>query len=213
VSPTFWRLVTEEPLARATVLDVGTGRGRIALGLAPLARHVVGIDRDAEAIAEATRRAEAAGLTNVEFVVADAEKIELVHIAPQVHARPALVVAHLYFAGTLVEEASRALLPGGVLAFVAFHVDQWQETGRRSRFAHDEAEVRALLAECHFTIEHLEVEREVQHFASVEEALAAAVGLSERWRADGRWFNYVRFLEQGGRTLTRSHLIVKARRA
>jgi SAM-dependent methyltransferase len=213
VSPTFWRLVTAEPLANATVLDVGTGRGRLALALAPLVRRVVGIDRDAEAIAEASRRAETARLTNVEFVTADVEKIEFVNIVPRrVHAHPDLVVAHLYFADTLVEEASKALQPGGVLACVAFHVDQWQETGRRSRFAHDEAQVRTLLAECDFTLEHLEVEREVQRFASVEEALAAAIGLEERWRADGRWFNYVKFLEEGGRTLTRSHLIVKARR-
>ncbi len=56
------------------------------------------------------------------------------------------------------------------------------------------------------------MEREVQRFASVEEALAAAVGLEERWRADGRWFRYIAFLESGGRTLTRSHLLVKARR-
>jgi len=57
------------------------------------------------------------------------------------------------------------------------------------------------------------VEREVRRFGSLEEALAAAIGLQERWRADGRWFRYVRFLEEGGRTLTRSHLIVKGRRA
>ena len=69
-----------------------------------------------------------------------------------------------------------------------------------------------MLAAHGFNIEHLDVEREVQRFASVEEALAAAIGLEERWRADGRWFNYLKFLEEGGRTLTRSHLIVKARR-
>ena len=207
VSPTFWRLLTSEPLAQATVLDIGTGRGRIALALAPLARRVIGIDRDAEAIAEARQRAVATGLTNVEFVSADVEKLEYAH------AQPELVVAHLYFADTLVEHASKALPPGGVLAFVAFHVDQWRETGRRSRFAVDEDHIRTLLAERDFSVEHLEVEREVQRFGSVEEALAAAIALEERWRSDGRWFNYLKFLEQGGRTLTRSHLIAKARRA
>jgi hypothetical protein len=60
--------------------------------------------------------------------------------------------------------------------------------------------------------EHVEVEREVRHFDSVEAALAAAIGLQERWKTDGRWFHYVRFLEEGGRTLTRSHLLVKARK-
>jgi hypothetical protein len=61
-------------------------------------------------------------------------------------------------------------------------------------------------------VEHLAVEREVQEFGSVEEALAGAIGLQEKWRSDGRWFRYIKFLEEGGRTLTHSHLIVKARR-
>ena len=207
VSPTFWRLVTEEPLARATVIDVGTGRGRIALALAPLVCRVLGIDRDADAIADARRQAEAASVTNVEFVVGDAEKVELAELAS-----PDLVTAHLYFADSLVERAARALGRGGVIAAVAFHVDQWQETGRRSRFAYDDAQVGTLLVAHGFRVEHLEVERDVQRFASVEHALAAAIGLEERWRADGRWFNYLKFLEEGGRTLTRSHVIVKARR-
>lgn len=210
VSPTFWRLVTGEPLARATVLDVGTGRGRIALALAPLARRVVGVDRDAEAIAEATQRAEAAGLANVEFIVADAEKVELRDLVDG--ARPSVITAHLYFADALVERAARILEPGGVLATVAFHAEQWQETGRRSRFAYEEPQVRALLAAHGFDVEHLEIEREVQRFGSVEEALAAAIGLQERWRSDGRWFNYLKFLEEGGRTLTRAHVLLKARR-
>ena len=62
-------------------------------------------------------------------------------------------------------------------AFVAFHVDQWRETGRRSRFAYDEVQARRSLAAAGFAVEHLEVEREVQCFGSVEEGLAAAVGL------------------------------------
>ena len=199
-----------EALARATVVDVGTGRGRVALAVAPLAGRVVGVDRDGDAIAEAIQHARAAGLKNVEFVTADAEKIELGELVPG--ARPSLVTAHLYFSDALVERAARALAPGGALTAVAFHADQWQETGRRSRFAYDEPALRALLLAHGFAIEHLEIEREVQRFASVEEALAAAIGLQERWRSDGRWFNYLKFLEEGGRTLTRSHLIVSARR-
>jgi hypothetical protein len=112
----------------------------------------------------------------------------------------------------IVERAALALAPGHVLAFVAFHAEQWRETGRRSRFAYDEGQVTALLERAGFALEGLEVDREVQRFGSVEEGLAAAVGLQERWQADGRWFHYIRFLEEGGRTLTRAHLVVKARR-
>jgi hypothetical protein len=95
---------------------------------------------------------------------------------------------------------------------VSFHVDQWKETGKVSRFAYDEARMRAALESRGFSVEALEVEREVRRFDSVEEGLAAAVGLEDRWKADGRWFRYIAFLESGGRTLTRSHLLVKARR-
>jgi SAM-dependent methyltransferase len=206
VSPTFWSLVTAEPLDALTVLDVGAGSGRVALGLAPLARRVVAVDRDASAIDEARRRAAAAGLGDVECVVGDVETTEYAAFAPD------LITAHLCMSDAIVERAARALAPRRVFAFVAFHTDQWRETGRPSRFAYDEARARRVLGAAGFAVEHLEIEQEVQKFASVEQALAAAVGLAERWKADGRWFHYVRFLEEGGRTLTRSHLIVKARR-
>jgi predicted TPR repeat methyltransferase len=167
---------------------------------------VVGIDRDAGAVDEARRHARLAGAGNVEFVVADAEIEEYAPFAPD------LVVAHLCMSDAIVERAARALAPGQVLAFVAFHAEQWCETGRRSRFAYDEARMTALLQRTGFVVESLEVDREVQRFASVEEGLAAAIGLQERWRVDGRWFHYIKYLEEGGRTLTRAHLVVKARR-
>lgn len=206
ISSTFLALVRAEPLGDVTVLDVGTGGGRVALALAPRCRRVVGLDRDAGLVAQARQRAAAAGLANVEFLVADVEAIEYEGFHPD------LVVAHLCLSDAIAERAGRALAPRRVFAFVAFHADQWRETGRRSRFAYDEDQARAVLARAGFTVEHLEVEREVRTFGSVEEALAAAVGLEEKWRADGRWFRYLKFLEEGGRTLTRAHLLVKARR-
>jgi SAM-dependent methyltransferase len=207
VSPVFWRLLTVEPLAESTVLDVGTGTGRVALALAPMCRRVVGVDRAADSIGEARRAAARARLGNAEFVVGDVE-------ADEYGAwRPDLVVAHLCMSDAIMTRAGRALAPGRVFSFVAFHMDQWRETGRASRFAYDEERARRVLADEGFVVEHLEVEREVTTFGSVEAALAAVLGLEERWRVDGRWFHYIRFLEEGGRTLTRSHLIVKARRS
>lgn len=196
-----------EALEELSALDVGTGDGRVALALAPRCRRVVGIDRAAASIAEASRRAAAARLTNVELIVADAEAGEYVVWAPE------LVVAHLCVSDEIIDRAGRALGPRRVLAFVAFHVDQWRETGRPSRFAYDEDHARSALARAGFVVEHLEVERRVTTFGSVEEALAAVVALEERWKVDGRWVQYLRFLERGGRTLTQSHLLVKARRA
>jgi len=207
VSPRFLALLAGEPLGGSRVLDVGCGSGRLSLALAPVSRSVVGLDRDVPALEEARRRAAAAGLANVEFHQADVE------VAPYEPWRPDLVTAHLCASEAIIERAAAALPAGAALAMVAFHVDQWKETGRVSRFAFDEARMRAALVARGFTVEALEVEREERRFGSVEEGLAAAVGLEDRWRADGRWFRYIAFLESGGRTLTRSHLLVKARRA
>jgi SAM-dependent methyltransferase len=206
LSAVFLERLKSEPLADLTVLDAGTGSGRVALALAPLCRAVVGVDRDAKAIDEARRRAAAAKLSNVRFVVGD---IEVEEYAP---FKPDLVVAYLCMSDAIAERAGRALRPGQVFAFVALHNDQWKETGRPSRFAYGETGVRRLLKKTGFTVEHLEVERDVKAFASVEEGLAAALGLQERWKQDGRWFRYVKFLEDGGRTLTRAQLVVKARK-
>jgi len=206
VSARFLDLLAAEQLDRSRVLDLGCGAGRIALALAPVARWVVGLDREPTLIAEARQRAEAAGLGNVEFHEADVESL------PYDPWRPDLVTAHLCASDAIVERAAKALPSGGALAMVAFHVDQWKETGRVSRFAYDEARMRSVLEASGLAVLALEVEREVKRFGSVEEGLAAAVGLQDRWKADGRWFRYIAFLEGGGRTLTRSHLIVKARR-
>jgi len=206
VSARFLDLLAQEPLGRSRVLDVGCGAGRLALALAPAASWVVGVDRDATLIQEARRRASVTGLSNVEFHEADVESRSYDPWSPD------LVTAHLCASDAIIERASAALRPGACLAMVAFHVDQWEETGKVSRFAYDEARMRGVLEGQGFRVEVLEVEREVQRFTSVEEGLAAALGLEERWKADGRWFRYLAFLESGGRTLTRSHLLVKARR-
>jgi SAM-dependent methyltransferase len=207
LSPAFLELLEAEPLGELTVLDVGTGAGRLALALAPRARAVVGVDREARLIDEARKSAAAAGLKNVRFVVGD---VEVEEYAP---FKPDMVVAHLCVSDAVAERAGRVLKAGGVFAFVALHTDQWKETGRPSRFAYGEVGAKRLLKKCGFTVETLKVERAVAQFETVEQGLAAAVALQEKWKQDGRWFRYVKFLEEGGRTLTRAHLVVKARKA
>lgn len=206
VSPRFLALLEAEDLKDKVVLDVGCGAGRLALLLAPRCWRVIGIDQDERAIADARARAAEEGIGNAEFSVADAEIVEYDRFAPQ------LIVAHLCMSDVIIARAGRALAPGDCLAFVCFHVDQWRETGRPSRFAYDEARLASVLRGSGFLPEHVEVEREVTRFATVEEGLALAVGIEDKWKVDGRWLRYVEFLEHGGRTLTRSHLIAKARR-
>ena len=213
VNPRFWSLVVGEPLSGVDVVDVGTGAGRIALAVAPSCREVVGIERDAELVAEAERRARHAGLRNARFIVADADALaDFCTPAPEVRIAPSLVTAHMFLSDALVTISARSLPVGGALVCAGFHVDHWRETGRASRFAYDESKMTGLLDAAGFAVEHIGVEREVREFRSLEEALAAAVGLEERWRADGRWFRYIEFLERGGRTLTHAILVAKARR-
>lgn len=206
-SPRFLAALAAEGLEALRVLDVGCGAGRLTLWLAPRVKHVTGLDRDPAAIRDARRLVGAARLSNVEFHEADVEREEYDRWQPD------LVTAHLCASDGIIERAGRALAPGQCVAMVAFHVEQWKETGKVSRFAYDEGRIERVLRFHGFTPEVMEVEREVTRFASVEEGLAAAVGLEDKWRADGRWFRYIAFLEEGGRTLTRAHLIVKARRS
>lgn len=207
LSPRFLALLAAEGLEGRRALDVGCGTGRLTLWLAPRVKHVVGLDRDARALADARRLADDGGLANVEFHEMDVDREEYVRWQPE------LVTAHLCASDAIIERAGRALAPGHCLAMVAFHVDQWRETGKVSRFAYDESRMACVLRAAGFAPEVMEVERDVVRFRSVEEGLAAAVGLEDKWRSDGRWFRYIAFLEQGGRTLTRAHLLVTARRS
>jgi SAM-dependent methyltransferase len=206
VSPKFLALLEAEDLKDKVVLDVGCGAGQLTFLIASRCRRVIGIDRDERAIREARARAAAERLANAEFSVVDAEAVEYDSFGPQ------LIVAHLCMSDAIIARSGRALAPGECLAFVAFHVDQWRETGRPSRFAYDGPRLTSVLGGKGFVPEHLEVDREVTRFGTIAEGLAAAAGLEDKWRAGGRWQSYVEFLERGGRTLTRSHLIVKARR-
>jgi SAM-dependent methyltransferase len=190
------------------VLDVGTGTGRLALHLAPRSRRVIGIDTDAGALVEARRRAHRAGHANVVFVVADAEQADYRALGP-----PDVVAAHLCMSDAIVARAGAGLPAGGVLAFAAFHVAQWRETGRVSRFAYEPERARAVLTASGFSIERLEIEQKVARFSSAAEAIRATADLRARWEADGRWASWEAFVTDGGRTLTQSRLVVLARRA
>lgn len=57
------------------VLDLGCGDGRLALGLAPYAAEVDGLDPDAEVIAAARKAGRRSGRRNVRFKVGAAQRL------------------------------------------------------------------------------------------------------------------------------------------
>jgi ubiquinone/menaquinone biosynthesis C-methylase UbiE len=57
------------------VLDLGCGDGRFALGVAPLASSVEGLDPDEDTIAAARRSARNSRLGNVRFAVGAAQRL------------------------------------------------------------------------------------------------------------------------------------------
>lgn len=57
------------------VLDLGCGDGRLALGVAPFAKTVDGLDPDRAGIASAKRRARAEGVRNARFAVGAAQSL------------------------------------------------------------------------------------------------------------------------------------------
>jgi SAM-dependent methyltransferase len=60
---------------RGRLLDVGCGPGSLTLLLAPLFERTVGVDADAEMLAEATRQAASRGVENVDWVQMRAEEL------------------------------------------------------------------------------------------------------------------------------------------
>jgi 23S rRNA (uracil1939-C5)-methyltransferase len=60
---------------RRRVIDVGCGDGRMALGCAPYASEVVGVDPDPEAIRLARVKARELGATNTHFKIGVAQEL------------------------------------------------------------------------------------------------------------------------------------------
>ncbi len=58
-----------------SVIDIGTGNGRLAFDAARVAKHVVGVDPYPPAIDMAREKAKREGIKNLEFRVADAREL------------------------------------------------------------------------------------------------------------------------------------------
>jgi demethylmenaquinone methyltransferase/2-methoxy-6-polyprenyl-1,4-benzoquinol methylase/ArsR family transcriptional regulator len=125
-----------------SVLDLGTGTGRMLELLAPLATRAVGIDQSPQMLALARARIERSGLRNTQLRQGD------LYALPVERNAYDLVILHqvLHYLddpSRAVREATRALRPGGRLVIIDF-APHGEETlreahaHRRLGFAHEE---------------------------------------------------------------------------
>ncbi len=111
------------------LLDVGCGPGVLAIALAGCFEQVIGLDPDAEMLAEGARRAGQAGIGTIQWVQALAEELPRLDLG-----RFKLVTFGQSFHWTDREHVAEVvydlLEPGGALALIAHeHADRPQPTG------------------------------------------------------------------------------------
>ncbi len=109
------------------VLDLGTGRGRLALVLADRAREVVGVDLSDEMIRYASEAA--VGTSNLHFEVGDASKLRFAdrsfECVSSVGMFPYVRDVQPFFA-----EIRRVLTDEGTFAFSIANAGEWKVTAR-----------------------------------------------------------------------------------
>jgi 2-polyprenyl-3-methyl-5-hydroxy-6-metoxy-1,4-benzoquinol methylase len=100
------------------VLDVGCGAGDVSFLAARIVGpdgHVVGVDRSADAIQAATRRAAEAGLNNVEFRVADLSELTLEEPVDALIGR--LILMYFPDPAVVLRRLKPLVRAGGIVAF------------------------------------------------------------------------------------------------
>ena len=128
------------------LLDVGCGPGLLAIELAPLFSEVIGLDPEPGMLAEGRRRAEEAGLGQMQWVEAVAEDI------PELQLEPCRVVTfgqsfHRVDRFPVTEAVYDLLEPGGAIALVSHSVQDRPRPSGPDLPAIPHDEVRALIAE------------------------------------------------------------------
>lgn len=107
------------------VLDLGTGRGRLALMLAAEAREVIGIDISEEMLRFAREAGE--GVPNVRFELGNALQLDYPDRYFDVVSSMGMF-PYVRELGPFLREINRVLQPGGQLAFSVVNADEWKHT-------------------------------------------------------------------------------------
>lgn len=112
-----------------TVVDVGTGTGFMAAGLAPLARQVIGVDFSDAMLQVARENMTHLGLSNVEFREGDLEHLPLEDAAGDVVVAN-MALHHAPDPAVALAEMARVCKPGGrvVITDAVRHPFEWFKT-------------------------------------------------------------------------------------
>ena len=124
------------------VLDIGSGAGDVAMAAAQLVGsegEVVGVDMNPEILETARARAQAAGLSNVQFMAGDAQTLDLPNDFDALIGR--LVLMYLPDPVATLKQLATHLRPGGIVAF------QEVEFSAYASIAHPETPMMNQLAE------------------------------------------------------------------
>jgi ubiquinone/menaquinone biosynthesis C-methylase UbiE len=111
------------------VVDVGTGTGFVAAGLAPRVRSVVGVDSSPAMLAVAADNLHALGLDNVTLVEGTVDALPLDD--DSVDAAVAnMVLHHAQDPTAMLTEMARVVRPGGMVAITdeVEHTYEWMRT-------------------------------------------------------------------------------------
>ncbi len=108
------------------VVDVGTGTGFVAAGLAPSVERVIGVDNSSAMLETARENLDALGVENVELVEGDLSELPLADGSVDA-AFANMVLHHAEEPATMLAEMARVVRPGGsvVIADEVEHPYEW----------------------------------------------------------------------------------------
>jgi ubiquinone/menaquinone biosynthesis C-methylase UbiE len=115
--------------AESTVVDVGTGTGFIAAGIAPRSGHVLGVDSSPAMLGVAAGNLAALGISNTVLIEGSVDALPLADNSVDA-AVANMVLHHAPDPTAMLSEMARVVRPGGVVAITdeVEHSYEWMRT-------------------------------------------------------------------------------------